>query len=254
MAERVLEQLGELGLAGSRDRDGALDDRVVERLHRGERRLVDARDDLGRVDERPGRVAGVDALGAVAEVEVDADRQAGARLEDRTDELLGGARVRGRLEDHGDAGPQEAGQRGGRRLDVGEVGVALAQRRGDGDHGDVEAGAGLGLRRMRCSGRSRAPRRARRRDVLDVRLAGAESLHPRLVGVVADDGVADVDGAHRERQPDVALTDDEDRVRSRPLTPTPVTSPSCQVAASVTRGVTDRTESDRVAFVSFSSR
>ena len=59
-------------------------------------------------------VARVDALGAVAEVEVGAGDQAGALLEDRRDQLLGGARVGGRLEDDGGAGPQVPGQRPGR--------------------------------------------------------------------------------------------------------------------------------------------
>jgi hypothetical protein len=46
-----------------------------------------AGDDLGGVHERPVGVARVDALGAVAEVEVRADGQPGLVLEQRRQEL-----------------------------------------------------------------------------------------------------------------------------------------------------------------------
>ena len=111
VAEGVLQQLGELGLLGRGDRDGALDDRVVERLHRGQRGGVDAGDHLGRVDQGPGGIARVDALGAVAEVEVLARHQARALLEERPHQLLGGAGVRRRLQDDRRARAQVAGNR-----------------------------------------------------------------------------------------------------------------------------------------------
>ena len=59
------------------------------------------------------------------------------------------------------------------------------------------------------SGRWRVLLQLLRRDVLDVGLAGGEPLDPVLVDVEADDVVADLDGAHGQRQADVALTDDQ---------------------------------------------
>ena len=93
VAEGVLEELGELGLTRARHRDHFVDEGLVERLHRGERLGVDARHHLRRVHEVPLRVAGVDALGAVAEVR---SRRRRARPEPsssrRADELFGGTR------------------------------------------------------------------------------------------------------------------------------------------------------------------
>ena len=77
VAERVLEQLHQLGLAGRCHRHDLVDERAVERARTvGTRRGVDARDDLRRVHEIPLGVARVDALGRVAEEEVDAGAQA----------------------------------------------------------------------------------------------------------------------------------------------------------------------------------
>jgi hypothetical protein len=60
VAERVLEELDELRLARGPDGNDLVDERAVERLDRAARRLVHSCDDLGRVDEAPRRVAGVD--------------------------------------------------------------------------------------------------------------------------------------------------------------------------------------------------
>ena len=76
VAKRVLEQLHQLGFAGRRHRHGLLDERAVEPLDHRARELVDARDDLRRVHERPLAIAGIDALGRVAEKEVDAGAEA----------------------------------------------------------------------------------------------------------------------------------------------------------------------------------
>src|SRR5450759_5882794 len=78
--EGVLQQLRELGfLAGGRS-DSHLDKGGVEALHRLQRGGVDAGHDLGCVPEVPGRVARVDPLRAIAEVEVCAGQQSGTLL------------------------------------------------------------------------------------------------------------------------------------------------------------------------------
>jgi hypothetical protein len=208
--EGVLQQLGELGLLAARHRNGPLHHAVVEALYGGERAGVDAGDDLGGVDERPGRVARVDALRAVADAEVAAGGEPGALLEDRDDQLLGRAGVRRRLEDDRGAGAQVAGERARGRLDEGQVRVALAQWRRHGDHGDVEAGAGAGLGRRPVAAALERRDQLRRRDVLHVGLARFEPFDPGLVDVVPDDVVPDLDRAHGERQADVPLPDDDE--------------------------------------------
>ena len=140
VAERVLEQLGQLGLSGPSDGDGLVDELIEEPLHPFERRGVDARHDLGGVLEGVGDVAGVDAFGAVAEMEVGTDGQAGPGFEDGGDELLGGARIGGGLEDHGGAGSQVRCEHLGGRLHEGEHRVALVQRRRHRDDAEVEPG------------------------------------------------------------------------------------------------------------------
>ena len=47
-------------------------------------------------------------------------------------------------------------------------------------------------------------------DVLDERFGRIELLYPQLVGVVADDVIADDHASHRQRESDVALSDDDD--------------------------------------------
>ena len=138
------------------DRHRRVDDVVEEPLHRRQRGVVDARDDLRGVLEAPGGVAGVDALGAVAEVEVRAGPQARALLEDRRDQLLGGARVGGRLQDDRGPAPEVRGHGGRGGLDVGQVGHALAHRGGHRDDRHVEAGQVGGVRSWPGSGRWRA--------------------------------------------------------------------------------------------------
>src|SRR5262249_19782222 len=144
--ERVLDDLGEFRFGRRGDRYGLLDQLVVERLYRGQRGLVDTRDDLGRADQRPGLVAWVDSLWAVAQVKVGAGDQARAVLQPRLDLLGGSARPRGRLDDHGRAMAQVPGERAAGRLDVGQVRQSLAQRGGHRDHRDVETCAASGFR------------------------------------------------------------------------------------------------------------
>ena len=91
--EGVLQQLRHLGLAGAGRGHHALDDIPVERGNCGGGGVVHPGDDLRRVAETPRGVARIDALRAVAEVEVRPGPQARARLQDRREDLLGGARV-----------------------------------------------------------------------------------------------------------------------------------------------------------------
>ncbi len=70
VAEGVLEEFGQFGFFGSFGGEGAVDEVVVEGLHGLEGGLVDSGDDFGGALEVPGLVAGVDAFGGEAEVEV----------------------------------------------------------------------------------------------------------------------------------------------------------------------------------------
>src|SRR5439155_14232161 len=117
MAERVLEQLGELRLSGRSDRYGAVDERVIKALDRCERGLVDTRHDLRGVDEVPLRVSRINSLGAVAEEEVISRRQA-RRLEDGRNELLGRPRIGRGLEHNGRPLTEIAGECACRVIDV----------------------------------------------------------------------------------------------------------------------------------------
>ena len=210
MPEGVLQQLGELGHLHAAHGDRAVDEGVVEAPDGLEGRLVDAGDDLGRVDEREGRVAGVDALGAVAQEEVVAGDEPRPLFEDGSDQLLSRPRVGGRLQDHGGARPDVAGQGGGCLLDIGEVGVALPQRRRNGDHREVEARRRAGVGRRLVSARVEGGPQPVVADVLHERLADGEALDPVLVDVVADDPVALVDGPHGQWEPHISLTDDDE--------------------------------------------
>ncbi|MBK7864658.1 MAG: hypothetical protein IPJ65_39850 [Archangiaceae bacterium] len=89
---------------GDLDRRGLeharLDHRAVGRRHPVERHGVFARHDLGDALERVLLVARVDALGAVAQLEVDALLEPRYPGENRPADVFGDARVDGRLVDH----------------------------------------------------------------------------------------------------------------------------------------------------------
>ena len=181
---------------------------AVERFDCGERRGVDARYDLRRVHERPRGVAGIDALGRVAEEEVGARREAG-RLEDRAQELLGRPGIRGRLQ-HDERSRFEAlRQVATGRLDEREVGSAVAERRRHGDHGDLE--------RTEVERIARGVVAAVERqlellvgDVLDVRPSAPQRLDPCRRRRSPRPGSPFRRHAHRDRKAHVSLADERD--------------------------------------------
>lgn len=97
-----------------------------------------------------------------------------------------------------------------RGSDVAEVGVAFMQRRWDGDHGDVEAGACLGS--IGCG----VPTGRQRPSQLVIGHVGRErGAVGKVLGAVdievePDDIEPGLDGGHGKGQTDVALADDDD--------------------------------------------
>ena len=117
-------------------------------------------------------------------------------------------------------------------LDVGEVGVALAQRRRHRDHGHVEAcqvpGSAVGSIAAGCA--SAACSRSAG-DILDERFAGLQLADPLLVEVEADDVEALLDGTHSQRKAHVALPD-HDHLAGEALLVLTVPSSCCVEAMS----------------------
>ena len=112
VALRVLDDLHGLGGLDGRDREGPSGDHdVVDPADELGGLVVHARDHLA--DGRKGMhaVAGVDAFGAVAHLEVLSAPEAGFTLENRHADVLGDARVDGGLVDHDAAGLQVLAQR-----------------------------------------------------------------------------------------------------------------------------------------------
>jgi hypothetical protein len=89
-----------------------------------------------------------------------------------------------------------AGQGDGGRLDVGKVGEAFGERRGDGDDGHVEAGARLRVQRGQVPAGGQGGGEGLRGHVLDVRLRPEQALDPLVGHFVADHVVAGVDRPH----------------------------------------------------------
>ncbi len=210
--ERVLEQLGELGLRGRRGRNDLVDQAPVERFHHGERLRADTGDDLGCVHEGVRRVARIDAFGGVAHEEVGLRVQA-TGFEDRPEQLLGRSGIRGRLEDDECAGSEEACEVVPGSFDVGEVGCPFGQRRLHGDDRDVEVAKIVDRTRGRIA-RAQGFAELCRGNVFDVRTSGAELVDAHRADVVAHDRKRDLGRAHRQREADVALADDHDLGRA----------------------------------------
>ena len=114
--------------------------RVEEALDRQERRLVDPRHHLGDRDQVPRRVAGVDALGAVAEMEVVARRarpEPSSRMGATSSSVVPGYVVDSRTT----VAPRRRWRARMRAASStwDEIGVPVGERGGDVDHGDVES-------------------------------------------------------------------------------------------------------------------
>ena len=104
------------------------------------------------------------------------------------------------LHDHRRAPAKVTGQGSAGRLDVAQVGQAVPQRRGHGDHGDVEVGARSGVCHWAEAPRLKRLCELAGRHVLDVGLPGLQSLHPISVDVVADYLMASRYGPHCQRE------------------------------------------------------
>ncbi len=155
-------------------------------------------------------VARVLALGREGEEEVATAAQS-RLLEDPPHQLVGRARVGGRLEHHELAGPQTSPDLLGRVHDVAHVGLALrGQRRrhaddqcvGLGESAEIGGGLETPLRRRRG-------RDARRRGA-GCSCGRRERLDLGDVDVEAEDAEALLGERQRQGQPDVAEADDAD--------------------------------------------
>jgi hypothetical protein len=150
----------------------------------------------------------VDARGREGKKEVPAGNQPAA-LEHRTDDLVGGARIRGGLEHDQLARVKVFAHLLDCRNDVGKVGVfRLAQRRRDAD------ADGIGLGEDREVFRGRQPARvdqlahAFARHIRDVGHAPSNTLYPALIQIHRRHGEAGVSKLDGKRQADVAETND----------------------------------------------
>ncbi len=209
VAERVLEQLGQLRHPRRADGNGPLDEPPVERFDCGKARRRQAGDDLRDANQRPLAVPRIDALWRVTDVEVDAGLQAGCRFERWREQLVGRARVSGRLQHDQAPGPNAWADLFGRVPDRRQIGHPVGERRRDRDDGDIELAEvdGVGGRVIATRGHGSFDLDVG--DIAHVRPAAAQLLHLACVDVVGRGDVADLNGSQRKRQPHVALADDE---------------------------------------------
>ena len=196
----VLDQLGHLGLPRRRRRDDRVDERRVERDRELTAPVGEPRHDLRGGVEPVVAVARIDPLGTVTEREV-APRLQPRRLQDRPEQLLGGARVGRRFEHHEHARRQEPRHVLGRGQHHREVGGAVGERGRQTQHDHV----GVGEWRRRLAERGAVHRLDLRiRHVADVRPAIPQRVDLGVVAVDPDHTEAGRMHADQERQPDVA--------------------------------------------------
>ena len=210
MTERVLEQLGGLRLAHAVHRHGLIDERSVEG-HRGLRGgVVDAAHELGRVLDPVVLGSGIHPLRGVGELEVGSGGEPRRHLEDRLDDVVGGARVGRGFEDHGGAGREVVTHGAAGALDRAEIrAAAVAQRSGHADDHHVRGGDRR-LVRGRAISQVEHLLDVGIAEVVHVGLARVQRVHQGLRDVEAVDGPSGAHRSLRERQPHVALPDDGD--------------------------------------------
>ena len=134
-----------------------------------ERGGIVARHDLHDLGERALLVAGVDALGRVADVEILQPFHAGVLLQDRDADLLGGAGIDGRFVDDDRAALHVLADRGAgadQRREIRDVRFVDRRRHGDDDEVGLRQIGGVGGDRQQRRGlevRPLTPRRSGRR-------------------------------------------------------------------------------------------
>ena len=205
VALRVLRDLRRLRHANRRRTMQRLDDRAVNSGDRFKRLFVHARNDLDDVLQAMHLVAGIDALGRIADLELAAPHarfpfQYGAA------NVLRHARIHGRLVDDDAARlqmPADDARRLLQRFEIGRL-IALDRRR----HGDDDERRHAQTRRIRR--KVDALRRAFFRGKLAHRIFARAAVRDLpLVTVIANDAEMPRK-CHGERQPDIAQSHDGD--------------------------------------------
>ena len=207
--EVALGVLDDLGGFGDLDRGRAVQpgrhDRAVNLDEPRQGRLVRSRDHLGDVAQAMRRIARVDALGRIAEAEVDPGLEARELPQQRAADLLGHTGIDGRFEHHGTARPQHAGDAPAGLAQGLEIRAALlVDRRRHRHHEEVGAGqvggiGGEGQRRVA---------KLRGRDLAGVVDPLTQRRDAALGDVEADRAREHARQGDRDRQADIAEADD----------------------------------------------
>ena len=213
-AEDVLEQLRQFRCLRRRHLDDRVDRAAVDVrcVLRALRR--DPAEHLRRRLRRPVLAARVDALRRHRKMEAGADLQPGTLLEDREQHFPRRPRPCCRLEHDDLPCVQHLRNPARRRLDDGEVRLALAGERGrerDEDRLGVLQLLVVGRRPYEVPVDERLEALAL--DVLDVALASIQRVDDRLDDVDEEHAAPRFGEGGRKRQPDVARSDDPDVVR-----------------------------------------
>ena len=202
----VFQHLGELGDA---DRGGAMgagaDHAAVGRVDDVQRLWRVGRHDLQDGVEAPLLVAGIDALGRVADVEVDLPFQAGCLFEDGNAHFLGDAGIDGRFVDDDVALLQDAADGGRGAAQRREIRLlAGVDRGGDRDDMEVRRREILGRRREAQAGRLEVAVVDLARPVVPLR----EFRDASGVDIETQDLIAGAAETCRDRQADIAEAND----------------------------------------------
>ena len=158
------------------------------------------------------------ALGRERQQEILRTREPG-RFQHGQQFLVGGAWIRGGLEDHQLSLPQPLRNLRAGVVDVGHVRLAVAaERRRDADHDRVAVTKAIEVRRGRESPARHRALHPVRADVLDVGPALVQGLHLLRVDIETGDSETGLLKNDRQWQADVPLADDGDP-RLAPLNP-----------------------------------